>query len=170
MIGPIIGNLFLVILFFHALINPSAHKEFITNTSFIYFLTELFSLAACLLLVRFKLHPEDLGLQRTTNTSYDRLVNKLQYFSIACFFIIATSLIGYLINSWFVPLIFSLSLLSKAYSKNLVAKEKNLTVIAIIFLISYVFVYFSPVLWGIIYYGILAFFEIYNYIMYYKKS
>ena len=130
-IGPVIGNLFLVFLFLQALLNPSVHKDFITNTSFIYFLTELFSLAGCLLLLRFKLHPEDLGLQRTTNKPYDRLVNNIQYFSIACFFIIGTLLIGYLLQSWFIPLFFSLSLLSKAYSKNFVAMNFPLIYIAI---------------------------------------
>jgi hypothetical protein len=168
-LGPFVGNIFLVILFLQALLNPTSNKDFIENTSGIYFITELFSLAGCLVLIKFKLHPEELGMTTNNDTPYDILVNKLRYFSIAFFFIIGALLMGYITHAWFIPLLFSISLISKAYSKNFVTNEKNITIYAIIFGISYVFIFFSAVVWGIIYYGTLAFFELYSSYKYIKR-
>ncbi len=160
--GPLLGNISLVFLFAQALINPTANKDFIDNTSFFYFFIELATLAASMVLIKFKLHPEDLGLVLKNNTLYDRALNNLRYLSIICFFSLGTFLIGYLTNQWFIPILFTISLASKAYAKSLVANEKNMTVYAIIFGISYFFTVYSAVIWGIVYFSLLTLFEMIN--------
>lgn len=168
-IAPVAGNVFLVILFIKALLNPAENKDFIENTSFFYFLTEMLTLAASLVLIKFRLHPIDLGIKSGNLTLYDMLVKKLQYFSIVCFFSIGPFLVGYITHNLFFPLLFFVSLVAKAYSHNLANKEKNLIIYSIIFGLSYFFLVTGTILWGIVYYGSLSVYESYNSFRYYKK-
>jgi len=160
--APLLGNLWLLFIFIQAFSYPASHQDFIENTSYIFFVTELISLAACLLLIKYKTRPQDLGLTIKNDTTYDRVVNKLEYFSIACFFIIGAIIVGYATTKWFIPLLFSISLLSKAYSDNFITNEKSVKIYTIIFGLSYFFIVFSAVVWGILYFGILVLFELYR--------
>src|SRR3989344_1124259 len=141
LISFISGNLFIAYLFFSALINPQANKDFILNTGILTLFVEFMTIVSSIMISSFKYHPENVQVNGKPLTSFSPIQRELNLIFIIAVFIGIVGIFGFIFKNFYIPVIFTISLITKTISSYSFRDESRWIVPMVLF-----FLILSPLL------------------------